>query len=126
MTTYSSPTKFSDAPEVARYDDGLEAHRPEKYNAPIDANLGEGHFQQTQPSTPRTRTICGLRRTTFFLSLGLGAVVVLAAAIGGGVGASACSGGNSNRNVAGNGVGYGALTTEMMVKLIDRPATRPL
>jgi hypothetical protein len=80
MTTYASPTKFSDGPEVAGYDD-MEVSRP---------------LEKTRPPPSERRTICGLRRTTFFLSLALATVVVLAAAVGGGVGASACS---SNKNV---------------------------
>jgi hypothetical protein len=86
MTTYPIQTKFSEAPEVAGFD-GIEASRPGQYNR---------SFDQKGPSAPERRTICGLRRPTFFLSFALATVVVLAAAVGGGVGASAC---NSKKSV---------------------------
>lgn len=81
----------------AVYPDGVQPYQ-QSYGQP-DSGLevaphqqthtGYGQYQPVQgghePSPPRT--ILGLRRTTFFLSVAL-IVVILAAAVGGGVGGS--------------------------------------
>jgi hypothetical protein len=79
-------------PEVVSHQEGLEVDnsktRPfDKYvvnHGAIDeqADPHDGHYYY-----PQQREICGLRRTTFFLILTL-TIVVLAAGIGGGVGAT--------------------------------------
>ena len=128
MTTDPSSTRFSDAPEVARFD-GLEpSHKHEKYKLPFGYNAPRDNrpastSESRQPS--HSRQICGLRRTTFFLSLALATVVVLAAAIGGGVGATTCSSSKNVNVAAADNNRYGLLIEEERYKLIQRSALPP-
>lgn len=72
---------------------GLEQHH-QQYRPFPDA---QGHYPANSQSTekpPRSSsrqgggTICGLRKPTFWLALALATVIVIAAAVGGGVGAT--------------------------------------
>jgi hypothetical protein len=58
----------------------------------------KGQDPQEPPASPRDR-ICGLRKTTFWLSLIL-AIVVIGAAVGGGVGGSLASKNNHSEQVS--------------------------
>ncbi|KAI9815085.1 MAG: hypothetical protein M1827_002928 [Pycnora praestabilis] len=75
-------------------DPGLEVAEPQKehYIDPASAPLygdheREPHYAEQSPGFQRSKTICGLTRTTFWLALALVLVIVIAA-VGGGVGGS--------------------------------------
>jgi hypothetical protein len=80
------------APQVAIHE-GLEVFEPRtnpaetyKQDAPYAEQQIGGHYWPEQDGG-RERKLCGLRTTTFFLTLAL-ILVILAAGIGGGVGAT--------------------------------------
>jgi hypothetical protein len=66
------------APQVAIHE-GLEVFEPRTNPAET--------YKQDAPYAEQQRKLCGLRTTTFFLTLAL-ILVILAAGIGGGVGAT--------------------------------------
>ena len=87
----------SNAPELQQ--PGLEPVQPGLETSHLQPNAGFGFVgssygksndyenKSSNPeSSPTTNTVCGLRRTTFWLSVALALVIVLAVAIGGGVG----------------------------------------
>ena len=72
----------------------------------------KGQDLQEPPASPRDR-ICGLRKTTFWLSLIL-AIVVIGAAVGGGVGGSLASKNNHNEQVSTPGIPVPASTSPIV------------
>jgi hypothetical protein len=87
-----------------RFDSGLEVAQTTLTPPIPNANDGDPPFSTEQPYQAlgpdllleqKPRTICGLRRTTFWLLMVI-IILILAGAIGGGVGGSAAA----KRNVA--------------------------
>jgi hypothetical protein len=80
------------APQVAVHE-GLEVFEPRthpaetyKQDAPYSEQQIGGHYGPEHNGGGRERKLCGLRTTTFFLTLAL--ILVIAAGKGGGVGAT--------------------------------------
>lgn len=85
----------SHAKILLQHESTLEAYTPEAQkdaSAPqvVDGNPPERFYEHGNGGgvQPRSRRICGLQRTAFYLVLTIIALVVIGAAIGGGVGAS--------------------------------------
>lgn len=81
-----------------QHESTLEAYTPEAQNDPsapqvVDGDPPERYYEHGNGSgvQPRSRRICGYQRTAFYLVLTIIALVVIGAAIGGGVGASLSS-----------------------------------
>lgn len=80
---------MSSSPEVVTYSDmeaipGQQKAVADKSYSEQDQNVPPQYYYNS-PDGSKERTICGLRTTTFFLTVAL-ILVILAAGIGGGVG----------------------------------------
>ena len=87
--------RFADDPEVVR-SNGPEVYSPSET---IPTCSTSNYTEKTPQPVHQGRTICGLRRATFLLALALVAVIVLAAALGGGIGSTVCHR-NSNKSIS--------------------------
>jgi len=86
MENQTAPDSYKEA-VGGYYQQGLEVVPPQA--KPFDGQQYQHAYYPGQgyPAPEPERTIFGVRRTTFFLSLAL-AIVIIAAAVGGGVGGS--------------------------------------
>ncbi|KAF2023314.1 hypothetical protein EK21DRAFT_105377 [Setomelanomma holmii] len=87
------------------------ADAPEPYQHRDEDTNKVAYTTYTQSEPPRSSTICGLRRRTFWI-LVMVAIIIVAAAVGGGVGGALASKASDNSNKTANTANTGSNTAQ--------------
>ncbi|OQE83306.1 hypothetical protein PENNAL_c0033G04990 [Penicillium nalgiovense] len=120
------------APEQYKYDSGLEVvpHMEKEVrrdtaglhyvSGPTSANPDTTEDGSPETKSPERKRICGLTSTVFWVLMGVIAIVVIGAAVGGGVGATV-----SKKTTSDNSAESSSHTTEPSNPYLDATSTSP-